>query len=472
MAKAIEELVSRDSFGALLVRMTRERRRASRGSATGAMDLVVRNLRLAGRRRRHAPRAAARAHRGQAGAGPAGGRAARRAARGPEPRGRSRTRPRTAAPSPAAPPRRAPDRDGADAGPIARAPVAAVEFANILLTTRDAQIGATPKDVVWTHRTTTLYRYRSNRAHDAVPVLLVFALINRPDIFDLRPGNSFVEFLLDEGYDVFLVDWGVPGRGGRRHRPGQLRVRRAALGDARDAARRRPGGADAAGLVHRRHAGAMYSALDPASPVRNLVLLTTPVDTSGSLYAQVGRGDRTSTPTASPTRSGSSPARASTSANKMMKPVTNYWTTYRRLWGQVLEGTARREAYQTMAQVGGRQPAVRRPRVPRVDQVDVQGEPAGRGRAAPARQRVDLRNIEQNLLVVTAGADHIAPRAGTLPLLDLVSSADVEHLDRPGGHIGLMAGSRARNGHLARDRRVARRALGLLSARGERREGP
>ena len=59
-------------------------------------------------------------------------------------------------------------------------------------------------------------------------------------------------------------------------------------------------------------------------------------------------------------------------------------------------------------------------------------------------ERVDLRNIEQNLLVVTAGADHIAPRRGTLPLLDLVSSADVEHLDRPGGHIGLMAGSRAR----------------------------
>ena len=38
----------------------------------------------------------------------------------------------------------------------------------------------------------------------------MFALINRPEIFDLRPGNSFVEFLLEEGFDVFLVDWGVP----------------------------------------------------------------------------------------------------------------------------------------------------------------------------------------------------------------------------------------------------------------------
>jgi polyhydroxyalkanoate synthase len=59
-------------------------------------------------------------------------------------------------------------------------------------------------------------------------------------------------------------------------------------------------------------------------------------------------------------------------------------------------------------------------------------------------ERVDLGRIDQNLLVVTAGADHIAPRPGTLPLLDLVASADVTHVDRPGGHIGLMAGSRAK----------------------------
>jgi polyhydroxyalkanoate synthase len=67
-----------------------------------------------------------------------------------------------------------------------------------------------------------------------------------------------------------------------------------------------------------------------------------------------------------------------------------------------------------------------------------------RGRVRLRGQVVDLRRIEQNLLVVTAGADHIAPRTGTLPLLDLVASEDVTHIDRPGGHIGLMAGSGAR----------------------------
>jgi hypothetical protein len=36
-------------------------------------------------------------------------------------------------------------------------------------------------------------------------------------------------------------------------------------------------------------------------------------------------------------------------ANKLMKPVTNYWTTYRQLWEGVSAGEARREAYQLMA---------------------------------------------------------------------------------------------------------------------------
>jgi polyhydroxyalkanoate synthase subunit PhaC len=47
--------------------------------------------------------------------------------------------------------------------------------------------------------------------------------------------------------------------------------------------------------------------------------------------------------------------------------------------------------------------------------------------------------------VVTAGADHIAPRESTVPLLDLVGSRDVTHLAREGGHIGLMAGSKAKH---------------------------
>src|SRR5207302_11347441 len=67
-----------------------------------------------------------------------------------------------------------------------------------------------------------------------------------------------------------------------------------------------------------------------------------------------------------------------------------------------------------------------------------------RGRVRLRDRLVDLRRIDQSVLVITAGADHIAPRPGTMPFFDVISSEDVEHFDRPGGHIGLVAGSAAR----------------------------
>ncbi|MDQ6806594.1 MAG: hydrolase, partial [Actinomycetota bacterium] len=55
---------------------------------------------------------------------------------------------------------------------LSRLPRTAVEFANVILTTPDAPIGRTPRDVVWTHRGSTLYRYRSSGRVHPIPVLL------------------------------------------------------------------------------------------------------------------------------------------------------------------------------------------------------------------------------------------------------------------------------------------------------------
>ena len=131
-------------------------------------------------------------------------------------------------------------------------------------------------------------------------------------------------------------------------------------------------------------------------------------------------------------------------ANKLLKPVTNFWTTYRRLAQSVGDGTARRDVYQPMAKwVGDNPPFPGRAWAEWIrwiyqDRALVEGRVRLRGR------RVDLGHIDQNVLVVTAGADHIAPREGTMPIFELVASDDVTHFDRPGGHIGLIAGSAAR----------------------------
>ena len=128
----------------------------------------------------------------------------------------------------------------------------------------------------------------------------------------------------------------------------------------------------------------------------------------------------------------------------LMKPVTNFWTTNRRLAQGVHDGTANREAHQAMAKwVADNPPFPGRAFREWITWMYKQNQLV-RGRMRVRGERVDLGRIEQNLLVVTAGADHITPRSNTVPLLDLVRSEDVTHLDRPGGHIGLMAGSHAR----------------------------
>jgi polyhydroxyalkanoate synthase len=127
-----------------------------------------------------------------------------------------------------------------------------------------------------------------------------------------------------------------------------------------------------------------------------------------------------------------------------MKPVTNYVTAYRRLFQDILDGKPVRESYQAMAKwVADNPPFPARAFGEWITSMYKENRLV-EGRLRLRGERVDLRRIGQNLLVVTAASDHIAPPEGTVPFLDLVSSDDVTHLARPGGHIGLMAGSKAK----------------------------
>src|SRR5260370_32763169 len=72
-------------------------------------------------------------------------------------------------------------------------------------------LGATPKDVLCKRGTLNLYHYRplADELY-RVPLLMVMATTNRGYIFDLAPGQSLVEFLLKQGYDVYLIDCSPP----------------------------------------------------------------------------------------------------------------------------------------------------------------------------------------------------------------------------------------------------------------------
>jgi polyhydroxyalkanoate synthase len=333
-------------------------------------------------------------------------------------------------------------------GRLVRAPLDALEFANVILTTDDAVVGSTQREVVWTHRGTTLYRYRSSRRVYEVPILLVFALINRPEIFDLRPGASFVEYLLAEGHDVFLLDWGTPDE-----EDADMGLDDYVCDELHWGIREtlRAAGAEELTLMGWCMGAtmcAMYCALDRRgrahTPVRNLVLLTAPIDGRVSTYAAwIGHEDFDVDYVGEQWRA--VPGRTVDFANKLLKPVTNFFTTYRRLADGVADGSARRDAYQPMAKwVADNPPFPGRAWAQWIRWL-YQDDALMSGRVELRGRRVDLRRIDQNLLVVTAGSDHIAPREGTMPIFDLVASEDVTHFDRPGGHIGLMAGSAARH---------------------------
>ena len=80
--------------------------------------------------------------------------------------------------------------------------------------TTDAKIAQTPKQLVWTLNKAKLYRFVPvvpKEELKPIPFLMVFAIMNRPHVLDLRPGHSFAEYMLRHGYDLYLLDWGAPG---------------------------------------------------------------------------------------------------------------------------------------------------------------------------------------------------------------------------------------------------------------------
>src|SRR5438093_10423720 len=72
-------------------------------------------------------------------------------------------------------------------------------------------MGGRLKDVLYQRGTLQLYRYRplADEVY-RVPIVLVMSLVSKAYILDLCPGQSLVEFLLRRGFDVYMIDWGVP----------------------------------------------------------------------------------------------------------------------------------------------------------------------------------------------------------------------------------------------------------------------
>jgi polyhydroxyalkanoate synthase len=315
-----------------------------------------------------------------------------------------------------------------------------------VLTTR-APIAQTPKKVIWTLNKAKLYRYvpvlPEEKLHP-VPILLVFALMNRPYILDLRPGHSFVEFMIQHGYDVYLLDWGAPGIEDKNlkfddytleYMPRAIRRMKEVSGSSEFSLL---GWCIGAILT------TIYAALRPDDGLRNLILLTAPLDFSKKENITFARwvDERYFDVDKVLGMFGNMPPEMIEYGAKALKPVENYIGNYLRLWDnldnpQVIDAWHAMNTWVTdnISLAGGafRQLVVDLYRNDRL----MQGTLTIRG------EQVDLSHLRANLLTVIADADHITPPCQSESVMVKVGSTDKTALRIPGGHIGIMAGSGA-----------------------------
>lgn len=323
-----------------------------------------------------------------------------------------------------------------------------VEGTNAIVKSLDVPVGLTPKEVVWTLNKAKLYRYVPSKPAEQrhrVPLLLVYALINKPFIFDLIPGRSFVEYLLNMGFDVFLLDWGVPGPEDKGITFDDYvtdylyRAVRKVL--------RLSGATELSLLGYCLGANltVIFASLYPEVPVRNIILLTAPLDFStqpeGSMAVWLEE-ERLDVDKLVDTLT-NVPGELIRHWAKLLKPMENFVGVYVNLW-KLLDDESAVWGWQAINRwvedvvpVAGeafRQFVKEYVRENRL----VNGEHVIHGRP------VLLPNIRASLLNVVAEYDHLVAPSQAEGIMALVSSEDKELRMIPSTHVGIMISHRAK----------------------------
>jgi polyhydroxyalkanoate synthase subunit PhaC len=297
------------------------------------------------------------------------------------------------------------------------------------------QTGLTPKEVVWSRGKAVMFRYESERRTRRTPVLIVFSVLGRSYVLDLRPDSSFIAHLLNAGLDVYMVDFGVPD-GVDATNTLETYVDRY-LPAAAKAAMEESGsdGVDVVGYCFGGVLATLLVAGHPEIPFNSLTLMATPFDFShseGAIQALM-RGKLEIDDLVDDT--GNVPASVVHRMFRTLKPtagISTYAMLWERLWSDEFV-----DAFQAMSMWAA-------------DQVPFPGDLARQcldlllrrnllmtGLVPLRRHKVRLADITCPLLTIYAEGDHIVSPRSSLPINDLVSSKDITTLAIPAGHIGL-----------------------------------
>jgi len=312
----------------------------------------------------------------------------------------------------------------------------------------NVEVGLTPKDIVHARGTLKLYHYRplSDEVY-RVPILFVMSLVSRPYILDLAQGQSLIEFLLLQGFDVYLIDWGTP-----RYEHHSLRLEDYVLDFIPECITKVCEDADEPEVSEVSLIGyclggllaALYAALHANQEnraLKNLVCFTTPINAEGMpLY-----------------RTWTDPAHFD--IDKLIDTLGNIPSELIDASIQMLRPLQKSAGQMKLLDHAGDEAFVKAHlRFDRwaTEYIPFPGETARQFVTDFVRenklvqntfemdgQQVDFGHIHVPFLHVTAKHDHIVPTAASKDLIELVGSTDKTAMTLKGGHVSLVAGANA-----------------------------
>ncbi|WP_248896893.1 class III poly(R)-hydroxyalkanoic acid synthase subunit PhaC [Haloplanus halobius] len=307
----------------------------------------------------------------------------------------------------------------------------------------EVEVGETPSEVVYRENKLELHHYEpmvpEEERHD-VPILFVYALINRPYILDLQPDRSVVRRMLEAGFDVYLIDWGEPSELDTSLALNDYVNRY--IDNCVDEVRERSG-QDAINLLGYCMGGTMsvmYAALHPEK-VRNLGLMAAGLcfDDTGGILEMWG-DEEFFNPERIVDTFGNVPAEFLDVGFALMDPVHNYVTKYGNLYDNIddeefVENFARMERWlNDPIDVAG---AVFREFIQDI----YQENKLYRNELELNGERVALDEITMPVVQVVGEYDHLIPPEASKPFNEKVASDDTEIMEYSTGHIGLSVSS-------------------------------
>jgi polyhydroxyalkanoate synthase subunit PhaC len=307
---------------------------------------------------------------------------------------------------------------------------------NTLHEAADARPGASAREQVFASGKARLYRYHALHPEpQAVPTLIVYALVNRPGMADLERERSLVRGLLERGVDVHLIEWEDPTA-----LDSTLTLEDYIdLGACVDRLAARGHGVNLVGICQGGTFALCYAALHPER-VRNLVVTVTPVDfhTSQDMLSRwlryvdldlLGSGNL-----------------AGDALNGLflgLKPVRLTQQKYVGLVDQ-LGDRAAVDTFMRMEQWIFDSPDLAGSALREFAQKCYRDNRLVRGGMTVGDRAVDLRAISMPVLNIFAAEDHLVPPAASRALGAQLGQVDYTEIEVPGGHIGIYVGNRSR----------------------------